>query len=130
MANDLFKSKLFDDTLASNYKNFSVNRADYHPERWLQDTSSQLTWFQDHEFGIFMLPSNQVPASHCDSIREILGIEKANFFKSNKKSFNNVLTFVESDSGAGLGVTLKNHTDLCEHKVFILPRDDLFINMP
>lgn len=92
--------------------------------------TSHLTWFQNHELGLFVLPTNLVPASHCESIREIVRIDKANFFQSKKKSFNDVLTFVDPESGAGLTVTLRNQTDLCGRKVFILPRDDLFINMP
>ena len=57
-------------------------------------------------------------------------VDSASYYHSEKKAFNDVVTFMEPTSGAGLAVTLKNKTKLCGHTVYSLQKDDLDLNLP
>ena len=109
IARDPQKAQLYNKLLLRHHENLLLNKVDYQPSRYSRSVSQPLTWYNDKKLGIFVLPSNMVPTSPCDSLREIIRIDKAKYFQSEKAhSFSNIVTFQEPNSGTGLAVLLQN----------------------
>ena len=64
------------------------------------------TWFNDHRLGLFVIRTDMVPTSHCDSVCEIVKVD-SNYYRSEKKAFSDIVAVVDPTSGSGLAVTLK-----------------------
>ena len=131
VARDPQKAQLYNRLLLEHHKNLSLNRVDYQSQRYSRSATQPYIWFNDMKLGLFVLPTKMVPSSPCDSLREIMRINRAQYYKSEKaNTFSNVVTFQEPNTGTGLAVLLQNETELCGHKFFSLQRDDLYLNLP
>ena len=86
-----------------------------------------LTWFADITFGLFVMQSQDIPTTQCDSARTITQTSQGELFISNNHKFSNVFRFQDPQTKVGLAATLGEHQTLCGRRVNALHRTDLFI---
>ena len=128
IANDPHKSALVETIMAPFYKNFTGGAQEYREREWAKRSIDLiLTWFADVAYGLFVISSQTIPTTQCDSSRVITETHQGELFMSNNKKFNNVYRFQDTETKVGLAASLGQEVTLCGRKVNSLHRANVFI---
>ena len=128
IAENPFKSALVEKILDPFYKNFSVGTQEYREKEWAKRSIKMiLTWFADITYGLFVMQSQDIPTTLCDSARIITQTSQGELFVSNNNKFSNVFRFQDPETKIGLAASLGEQQTLCGRRVNTLHRTDVFI---
>ena len=119
---DQQKQKVFDRFRKMYHTNISANQVQVDSDRWYRSPNI-LTYWNDHEEGLYITLSESIPTDLCDTSREIVSIKSAEFFESNRTGFQNIIRFTDSQKTIGLGAFLGKQTTLCTKPVFKVAQD-------
>ena len=130
IAKDPFRSKLVDQIIASYSKNFSAGNEEFHHRDWAKRSVEHLlTWLHDSVLGIFVLLTQDLPLSQCDSARVIAETHHGHYFQSKNSRFTSIYRFKDPQSDIGLAAFLDKQVDLCGTKMWAIHRTEILINM-
>ena len=94
IAKDPFKSALVETIMEPFYENFTAGSEEYREKEWAKrSVDLDLTWFADITYGLFVIQTQTIPLTQCDSSRIITKTHQGELFISNNKKFNNVYRF-------------------------------------
>ena len=128
IAKDPFKADLVDTIMAPFYENFTAGAQEFREREWAKrDLDKHLTWFADITYGLFVIMTQSIPRSKCDSARVITQTNQGELFVSNTKKFSNVFRFQDDELKIGLAASLGQEVTLCGRKVNSLHRANVFI---
>ena len=130
IAKDPFRSKIVDQIIASYSKNFSAGHEDFHLRDWAKrSVEHQLTWLHDSDLGVFVLLTQDLPRSRCDSARVIAESHHGHFFQSKNTRFSSIYRFKDPQSDIGLAAFLDKPVDICGTQMWAIHRTEILINM-
>ena len=125
------KAALFNELLIRHFQDLYHTNTTYRHDRYSRESTSPLSWFNDRFEGLFVVKTELIPETHCDSMREIRRITDAKFYRSERnETFSDIVTFSEGQSNTGLAAVLANKTIICGEELYTLQLDNLYLNMP
>ena len=128
IAQDPFKADLVDTIMDPFYQNFSAGAQEFREREWAKrDLDNQITWFADITYGLFVIQTQSIPVTKCDSARIITQTTQGELFQSNNRKFDNVFRFQDLQTHIGLAASLGEEVTLCDRKVNSLHRAHVFI---